>query len=212
MSFRPLSWGYLWNPSTRLSQPLRVSVPLFGAILSLKLTPANIKATGEFAFPSPKLGLSLKSTDWNQYVSDNDLFPSPYLGLSLKFKDMPLQLVEFDGFPSPYLGLSLKSMIWQVLYSVICFRPLIWGYLWNLKIKSGSYVACMCFRPLIWGYLWNLEWNFEVMEMRREFPSPNLGLSLKCKRISQWISRTIVSVPLFGVISENFSSLLRLPL
>ena len=127
-------------------------------------------------------------------------FPSPYLGLSLKFKDMPLQLVEFDGFPSPNLGLYLK-LAWKALKlsEKETFRPLNWGYLWNKSMVTLSRKTSR-FRPLIWGYLWNMTME-KIWCGRDWFPSPYLGLYLK-----YWWPRCplrrLVSVPLFGAISE----------
>ena len=56
-------------------------------------------------------------------------------------------------------------------------------------------------RPLILGYLWNFL-NGSMYYFRDAFPSPYLGLSLKCSGMSPLSMAICVSVPLFGVISK----------
>ena len=89
------------------------------------------------------------------------------------------------------------------------FRPLIWGYLWNLewvaayieatgfpspnlglslkcKLKGLIEAFLRGFRPLIWGYLWNGAVVWWLPLSGTSFPSPNLGLSLKSVEALQW--------------------------
>ena len=106
-------------------------------------------------------------------------FPSPNLGLSLKFMPRTRLISSPSMFPSPNLGLSLKLKKHLLMRNgCMSFRPLIWGYLWNV-ISLRLLLFQIIFRPLIWGYLWNSLWLIRLPTLLH-FPSPNLGLSLKC--------------------------------
>ena len=84
-------------------------------------------------------------------------------------------------FPSPYLGLSLKytsrrSIVGRILVSV----PLFGAISEILMMKWLRVPKPFFFRPLIWGYLWNLQSNLKASTaLMVGFPSPYLGLSLK---------------------------------
>ena len=113
--------------------------------------------------------------------------------------------LEIYGFPSPNLGLSLKCRVrrYEWLRRKESFRPLIWGYLWNIFWQDFPLEWFLVSVPLF-GVISEISWNDLTISILVWFPSPNLGLSLKSQDLQPLqIPGNLFSVPLFGAISEN---------